>query len=1209
MSYTSFKSFKISLLFLCFPFACFAQVSVTGKILNKADSKPIANASVFLSNATIGATSGNNGAFTLSNINPGQYELIISVVGFETYSQHLTIGNVNIQLPGIDLVPRSIELKEVNIAYHKDPDREKYLGWFRDEFLGISETARDCKILNPEILDLDYDATNKKLTASSGDFLVIENDALGYKISYLLTDFSLETKSTTEKKVFYQGPVRFEEMKGTPSQEKRWVRNRQDIFENSPMHFLRSALNGSTIEEGFRIQKQISINNPGRPADSVINARIRYFKQAKKGGDANLDDSIAAWTKLARLPKKLAKTITLTTRDFIKATDQPGIYAFVGDSSNMFVAYDKSRHFYVKNTTEYLYNANNDENTFVRFNSPAAFFSGDGVILNPYSVTYYGVWGRNRVAELLPINYRPEQGDKNQSTLLNDLNAKLDTFTNNHPIEKAYLQFDKPYYASGDTIYFKAYVTKGAKHELSDLSGVLHVDLVGTDNKISRSIKLQLDSGVTWGDFALPDSLPEGNYRVKAYTRLMENEGNEGFFEKSIQVGSILDKKTPESGVPGKKSLAAKADVQFFPEGGYIINGIHSKIAFKAIGPDGSGIGIKGVILNNEHKEVATFASEHRGMGCFYLNPQPGESYTARISYANGIEDSFALPKAQDNGIVLSVNNDTLSKAVVRIAVSPAYYRQNKNKVYGLVIYSGGISRTILCPLDSNLITLDILKRRLRTGVAMVTLFSPAAEPLCERLFFVQNYDQLNINVVSNKTSYGKREKVAINLNVKNRADFAAIGHFSVSVTDESKVPVDENSENTILSNLLLTSDLKGYIEQPNYYFINPTVKTNSELDLVMLTHGYRHFEWKQILDKTSPSPAWQPEKGLEISGMVKGLSGKPVANGAVTLLPREGGLLSSMTNDQGVFHFTGLMFNDTTHFMLNAINATGKNLTKITWFPDTVEAKILRPGQIIAQKMADTTMSKYVRNARDEKDELMKYNPVGGRMLKEVKIREIKKDDKYETQSFAGAGNADQVMHANEIEKVQGQLVTSLDGRLYGISFMGSIKKPYLRTKLSVTSGKSGPMLVIIDGAEVPPESINYYTANDIETVEVLKYASAAVYGMQGGNGVLILTTKKGGGMNAKDITSVGVLPIAPMGFYKAREFYSPKYDSPQLTSKQRDLRSTIYWKPEIVTDKDGNSSFEYYNADDPGNYRIMIEGIDRDGNIGRKVFNYRVE
>lgn len=171
---------------------CFAQFNISGRVLNQDDKKPLSNVNVFLSNATIGSKTAVDGSFTLLRIKPGKYELIASIVGFETYHKTITVSRSNVEMADIALLPKTIALKEVSIKYHKDPMREKYYEWFKPEFLGTSVLAQNCKILNPGIIDLTYDETNNKLTASTDDFLEIENDALGYKLKYLLTNFSFE---------------------------------------------------------------------------------------------------------------------------------------------------------------------------------------------------------------------------------------------------------------------------------------------------------------------------------------------------------------------------------------------------------------------------------------------------------------------------------------------------------------------------------------------------------------------------------------------------------------------------------------------------------------------------------------------------------------------------------------------------------------------------------------------------------------------------------------------------------------------------------------------------------------------------------------------------------------------------------------------------------------------------------------------------------
>jgi TonB-dependent SusC/RagA subfamily outer membrane receptor len=799
-----------------------------------------------------------------------------------------------------------------------------------------------------------------------------------------------------------------------------------------------------------------------------------------------------------------------------------------------------------------------------------------------------------------------------------DLNAadRLKNYFATYSPEKAYLQFDKPYYAAGDTIYFKAYVTEGERHQLSGLNEVLHVDLINPENKIDQSIQLLLNNGIIWGDFALPDSLPAGNYRVRAYTRWMRNRGELDFFDRIIPVGSLINSHTARREMQRLQEINSKDDIQFFPEGGSLVIGIRSKVAFKAIASNGLGINVKGIIIDSANKKVGSFASTNMGIGYFFLKPQEGKTYHAKVNFGDSSENIVDLPKPELSGITLSVNNDSILKASVRIEANTAYYQANQNKDFILFIYSGGIAVTVNCKLDTSVINLGIIKRLLHSGVTRITLFSPEGEPLCEHLLFVKNDDQLRLQIDSGKTVYSKREKVALMLNARNKLDSTVAGHFSVSVTDESKVSEDENNERTILTDLLLSSELKGYVEQPNYYFKDTSEEAKNNLDILMLTQGYRSFEWKQVLDMNTTPLVYQPEEGLEINGRITNQFGKPISNGTVTLIPSNGGpVLSRVSNDKGLFKFTQLIFADTTHFVLSAVNSKGKNSTEITYFTDKDQPPILAKPKMDSSIFNDTGLIVYLENTKKIRVDITRNDTSRYKLLKEVKVKAQNPNTSYRTQSLAGAGNADQVMHAAQIEQIGGQLGTSLNGRLIGIQFrhyMGMGDFPYL-----VSPPGDGPMVVVIDGVVTnafngngtpAPVDIDVIPSSQVETIEVLKYASASIYGMGGGNGVLVITTKRGD-ENEDHSTPNGILSIAAAGFYKARTFYSPKYNPQDINSPRPDLRSTIYWNPEIQTSKDGKATFDYYNADGTGTYKVTIEGIDTNGNIGRMVYRYKVE
>ncbi|MGN6398220.1 MAG: TonB-dependent receptor [Mucilaginibacter sp.] len=775
------------------------------------------------------------------------------------------------------------------------------------------------------------------------------------------------------------------------------------------------------------------------------------------------------------------------------------------------------------------------------------------------------------------------------------LTGNLEKYIRTHPREQAYLHFDKPYYAAGDTIYFKAYVTMNERHWPTQLSGVLHIDLINTKNKIDQSLLLKISDGVCWGDFALPDSLPKGEYRVRAYTNLMRNTDSTRFFSRTFPLVSPLADKVPESG--GGQPAANKPDVQLLPEGGHLVAGLKTRVAFKAIGPDGLGMTVKGAVTDSTGKIITTFASAHLGMGFFEISPEAGKVYKANLTFANGYQNTIDLPSAAQSGITLAVDNDSLQKTSVIIKANTEYLAQNKNKEYKVLVYSGGIITTVSTKLDSAIIRLDIAKRRLRTGVNTVTLFSPESEPLAERLFFIQNYDKLNLDIKSDKNAYAPREKVSISLYAKNRADSVVAGHFSVSVTDESKVPVDENKESSILSSLLLTDDLKGTVEQPGYYFNNISDTTLKNLDLVMLTHGYHNFEWREVLKGDDQPLKYQAERNLEISGVAKSLGGRPLANASVSLIATGGGgVLSEQADETGHFKFTNLDFADSTRFILQAAKADGGNKTQLIYQPP------LAPGLLTGIKASinvNHELKTYLQNAKAQQNEYAKYGTPKGILLQEVKIKALKEKNNYRSSVLGGPGIADQVVHMDDLSVPSGgQLIDRLNGLLRGITFFDGWPC-YLGKK----------MLLVVDGTVMDTTFKFNDLGNDVETVEVLKSATASIYGIGAGHGVLVFTTRVGNKIPLKDIPSFGILPITPRGFYKARSFYSPRYPANETNLKKRDLRSTIYWNPELLTDKAGNALIDFYNADGPGIYRVVIEGIDSNGNLGRKVYHYTVQ
>jgi len=806
---------------------------------------------------------------------------------------------------------------------------------------------------------------------------------------------------------------------------------------------------------------------------------------------------------------------------------------------------------------------------------------------------------------LLPIASRAQV----DSAISKLIFAKLKSYSKNHIVEKAYLHFDKPYYAAGDTIYFKAYVTVGNEHQLSALSGILHAELISnTNNRILQSENLEITSGVTWGDFALPDTLPKGTYRVRAYTRWMRNNGEPGFFEQTIPVAAVRANTSRQNKTAANNISKAKPDIQFFPEGGNLIIDVRSRIAFKAIGTNGLGMAAEGEVVDNENKHVSTLKTTHLGMGDFFLKPRQGKTYTVKIKYANGMGDTIALPKANDTGIALAVKDDSVRSITIKLTAGKTCYQGNRNKNYTLCIQSGDKLNYLIFKLDTPELSVKILKRDLQPGINRITLFSPVGEPLNERLIFNQVDDQLKLKISSDKTSYSKREKVTVSLSALKKENKPVMGDFSVAVTDENKLPVDEDAESTILNNLLLTSDLKGYVEQPNYYFSSTSTEVILNLDLLMLTQGYRHFEWKKVMNDNDQQPVYQPEHLFSLTGTVKTPGGKPAPKSEVSLALIKQLLARDTTTDvNGNFEFDNLDIADTAKLLLRVKG----NRTIAINNPDYPE---VTP---ISSYNADTTSQKIKPEIADamKKRYEQSGNMKTGITLKQVDIKS-RKEHPWDTplvhsDNLNGPGRADQVIMGDQLKSC-GNIIECLYSLIKGGVRIGSGGLIYsLHTPIAL-NGNTKPMIVILDGLPIRQDQliaegrVNY---TDVYSIEILKsYMYLTIYGSEAAAGAIVITTKHGGESN--DITmQPGLTTYNFNGFYKARQFYSPKYEVQTPANNKPDVRTTIYWQPVLITDKDGNASFDYYNADGPGTYRVVIEGIDGEGNIGRQVYRYKVE
>ncbi len=655
------------------------------------------------------------------------------------------------------------------------------------------------------------------------------------------------------------------------------------------------------------------------------------------------------------------------------------------------------------------------------------------------------------------------------------------------------------------------------------------------------------------------------------------------------------------------KQTSNEVDFQFFPEGGHLITGIPNQVGFKAIKASGLGLDFKGTLVDEQGNEITSFTSSYAGMGSLFITPEPGKNYKAKVTFKDGSTKTFDLPKPEDAGISLQVTNSNTEFVNLKILANNAYFEANQGKSFFMVAQNTNVVYyAAKAELKNQVIITKIPKKNFPSGIVQITLFNNKGEPLSERLVFVLHPESMNLTVKTDLPIYKPRQKVKMAVDAKGTG-LPLIGDFSVAVTDEQKVPVDENSETTILSSLLLTSDLKGYIEKPNYYFVKTDEKKLADLDKLMLTQGYRRFAYKDILAGKFPPVTISPEEGMSITGTLRDRTGMPIKKGAMRLMvPGKPISSETITSNMGIFRFQNLSFPDSSQVVVSAkYNANSANMMIM------LDGSLAPgPGKNInvPDEVAniDTVLSSYLSNSQKQ------YRFMRTLKTVEIKGAAIKKPSHADHSALSGLNMTPDHLLSAERFGACNFLLDCLKSMATGMTF----DNENFYVSRDFNQGGRTAVQVFINGNPVDTRDINNVSVAELESVEIfLNDVLGTVDRAYGTKGVMVINTKKapvGKKITKEELMNMlpknNIITFNPMGYAKEREFYSPKYQ-PNAIINSNDLRTTIYWNPKLVTDEKGNVTFEFFNADGRGSYRAVIEGFDKNGNVGRAVYRYTVK
>jgi hypothetical protein len=753
------------------------------------------------------------------------------------------------------------------------------------------------------------------------------------------------------------------------------------------------------------------------------------------------------------------------------------------------------------------------------------------------------------------------------------------------------------------------------------LSRYVYAELIDVrDSLMGRVMIRPAEEGLFYGDLFLSEIIPAGDYTLRAYTRYMENLGDGYFFKKNIRIGNLAsDAKQPLQARQISGDGAAEEDdfdISFFPEGGNLPEGVFCKVAFKALNRNGHPETVAGEITDGDGLALTTVQSFHAGMGVFGFVPEPGKRYFLKCRNGNGLAKQFELPPAYPRARTLTVaqRNKTFTAGVLKAAGSPVASCYLLAHSRGMVFHFSALDKDderIAFPADA-----------LPAGIIQFVLFDEQMNPLSERLVFNNRYVPAQLAFRTDRERYQTRDRVVSALSLVDTAGSTLAGHVSVAVTDDRDVAVD--STTTILSSLLLSSELKGYIENPAWYLQDNAVSAMA-LDYLMMTHGWRRYPVAAAVKGNPLYPQTPFQTSQEIAGQVKSPArSRPEAGSEVFILPKDGvtdkGFGSTSTDENGAFLFTDFEYPDGTSYFIQALSKKGSKHVELVlrnesfpppaYAPQSPAAERTEPQETTA---GDAGADAFIRKAeqRSEYDSDMRLIRLGEVVITAPKVKKEEPRLQYWANSIS-----DTTLRRKDFEKRHPALVADIiRGQLAGVNVSS-------RGGISIR-GSDGPPLVLIDGLPIDwPESmespydspLEAVSVIDVESIDVFKGVGTSAFGVRGSNGVISITTRRGVDEEILAIRrsrELNYTVYTPVGYQEPVAFYAPKYETPEARHLGApDYRTTIFWKPDlIISGENGTATFDFYTSDFPTTYSVVIEGITTDGRIVRQVEKIRVE
>jgi len=837
-----------------------------------------------------------------------------------------------------------------------------------------------------------------------------------------------------------------------------------------------------------------------------------------------------------------------------------------------------------------------------------------------------------------------------ESNKLTPYIQSLYSFSKKIPQEKVYLHFDNTSYYQGDNIWFACYVTSG-QNRLSQLSKTLYVELLNPGGEIIDKRILLIENGRCHGDFTL-NHLPSysGFYEVRAYTKYMLNFGEDVIFSRLLPVfnkpkiegnyeekemlkygrygpiGYQMNRKNPEK----EKSV----NVRFFSEGGNLIQGVPSRVAFEATDEIGNPIDITGVVMDEKKQELCRFESFYEGRGTFTFTPSGAGKQKAEVN-CTGKKYQFDLPAVLPQGIVMEVDNlsypDSIGITLRRSELFPA-------ETLGVVVLNGGMYQSYrFVSIQDDEINFKIDKTKLPSGVSQIVLFSNQGEILCDRLIFVGKNDFLNIQVKTDKSTYKPYEPINMEISIADKQANPVQSVFSLSVRDAAN---EVEYKQNILTDLLLMSEIKGYVHNPAYYFESDDTIHRRALDLLLMVQGWRRYSWKQMAGIEPLELKSLPEQGIGIDGKVVSFVRKiPKPNVDVSLLllqkrdeePLASINGSTVTDNQGRFSFTSDVYGKWSLILSVAEKRKRKDhriLLDRVFSPDPKRYRYSDLQISIAGKNTENGNYEEKTDSLNEdldpffvayQDSLIKTDTnkkIHSLPEVTVKAKSNREEQDIRRNRSTSVAYYDVPAEFDNIYDKGKYIGDDIHDLLINMNKDFSTRfdpNNHIQNKSLFYKGKAA--LIVVNYKPVKwntPDLFAYQTIrlSAIKSIYInenpsviaqylitdpFTQPSQATLAIRFYSCVVFIETYPDGEIPAEG--EKGVRKTWLDGYSDVKEFYSPDYSA---QPEETDYRRTLYWNPAVTADSTGIAKIQFFNSSNCKNISVNAETVTPEGRIG---------